>query len=189
MHSAYLLLFWPVPGLFPTLQKSCSPPPGNHSHRRGPVCGVIEVLLTSKYQRFSSGVQSPLLESAAFAPKPHLADHSNLATGWSTSPIEPALLSETVLPKPADPDLQPSPRTHPQEIDPLYLFACHLAWEQREEPSAAWDLLAAARVRTVIRVLMPEPCLPVPAISRRPVKAPRRVEPLDESELRRWRQT
>jgi CRP/FNR family cyclic AMP-dependent transcriptional regulator len=27
----------------------------------------------------------------------------------------------------------------------LYLFACHLAWEQREEPSAAWELLAAAQ--------------------------------------------
>jgi CRP/FNR family transcriptional regulator len=34
---------------------------------------------------------------------------------------------------------------HPQEQDPLYLFACHLAWEQEEEPSAGWELLAAAR--------------------------------------------
>jgi len=112
-----------------------------------PVRGVIEVLLTSKYQKVSWDAPSPLLniESPAFDPTPHLADHSNLATGWSTSPIEPASLSETVLPRPADPDLQPSPRTHPHEIDPLYLFACHLAWEQREEPSAAWDLLAAAR--------------------------------------------
>jgi CRP/FNR family cyclic AMP-dependent transcriptional regulator len=43
------------------------------------------------------------------------------------------------------PNLQPSPQPHPQKIDPLYLFACHLAWEQQEEPSAAWELLAAAR--------------------------------------------
>ncbi len=31
------------------------------------------------------------------------------------------------------------------EIDPLYLFACWVEWELREEPSAAWDLLAAAQ--------------------------------------------
>jgi CRP/FNR family transcriptional regulator, cyclic AMP receptor protein len=45
------------------------------------------------------------------------------------------------------PDLQPSPQTHPQpqEIDPFYLFACHLEWEQREDPGAAWELLAAAQ--------------------------------------------
>jgi len=42
-------------------------------------------------------------------------------------------------------DVQPSPQTHPQEIDPFYLFACHLEWEQREDSSAAWELLAAAQ--------------------------------------------
>jgi CRP/FNR family cyclic AMP-dependent transcriptional regulator len=31
------------------------------------------------------------------------------------------------------------------EIDPLYLFACHIEWERREEPSAAWELLSAAQ--------------------------------------------
>jgi CRP/FNR family transcriptional regulator len=81
----------------------------------------------------------------ALETKPHLADHCNLATGWSASLIEPVLLSETSHPKPATPDLQPCPQAHPHEIDPLYLFACHLAWEQREEPNAAWELLAAAR--------------------------------------------
>jgi CRP/FNR family transcriptional regulator len=49
------------------------------------------------------------------------------------------------LPDLDHPDLQPAPKTHPHAIDPLYLFACHLAWEQQEEPSAAWELLAAAR--------------------------------------------
>ncbi len=42
-------------------------------------------------------------------------------------------------------NLQPSRQTHPQEIDPLYLFACHLEWEQQEELSAGWELIAAAR--------------------------------------------
>jgi CRP/FNR family transcriptional regulator, cyclic AMP receptor protein len=35
--------------------------------------------------------------------------------------------------------------THPQAVDPFYLFACHLQWEHDEEPSAAWELLAAAQ--------------------------------------------
>jgi hypothetical protein len=86
-----------------------------------------------------------ILKAQLLIPNPHLADHSNLAMGWSTSAIQPASLSETVLQKPVDPYLQPSPRTHPLEIDPLYLFGCHLAWEQREEPSAGWELLAAAQ--------------------------------------------
>jgi CRP/FNR family transcriptional regulator len=33
----------------------------------------------------------------------------------------------------------------PQEIDPLYLFACHVEWEQRTDPSAAWEVIAAAQ--------------------------------------------
>jgi CRP/FNR family transcriptional regulator len=43
------------------------------------------------------------------------------------------------------PDIQSSPQTEPQEIDPFYLFACHLEWEQREDSGAAWELLAAAQ--------------------------------------------
>src|SRR5207342_2001591 len=35
-------------------------------------------------------------------------------------------------------------RSRSQEIDPLYLFACHLAWERHEEPSAGWELISAA---------------------------------------------
>ena len=38
-------------------------------------------------------------------------------------------------------------RTQPEEIDPLYLFACFLAWESTEDPSAAWELIAAAKSR------------------------------------------
>ncbi|MFZ0772804.1 MAG: Crp/Fnr family transcriptional regulator [Candidatus Sulfotelmatobacter sp.] len=32
-----------------------------------------------------------------------------------------------------------------EEIDPLYLFACQVEWEQRADPSAAWEVIAAAR--------------------------------------------
>jgi CRP/FNR family transcriptional regulator, cyclic AMP receptor protein len=32
-----------------------------------------------------------------------------------------------------------------QQVDPLYLFACHIQWERDEEPSAGWELIAAAQ--------------------------------------------
>ena len=40
----------------------------------------------------------------------------------------------------------PVPRVDRQlnEIDPLYLFACHIEWERKEETTAGWELLAAA---------------------------------------------
>ena len=60
------------------------------------------------------------------------------------SPDRPALTREPASRSTARPDIQLSP-SHPQEIDPLYLFARHLEWERQEEPSAAWDLLAAAQ--------------------------------------------
>ncbi len=94
------------------------------------------MLLTNKYQRVSSNASGQILETALPLPMSHLGDHSNLTTGWSTSQVERPL---------PGPNLQPSPQPHPQRIDPLYLFACHLAWERQEEPSAAWELLAAAR--------------------------------------------
>jgi CRP/FNR family cyclic AMP-dependent transcriptional regulator len=34
---------------------------------------------------------------------------------------------------------------NPYEIDPLYLFMCQVEWERREEPGAAWELLAASQ--------------------------------------------
>jgi len=100
------------------------------------------LLLANKLQPVNSDAPSRLLEKAPPAPKPRLCDHSNLTTGWSTSPVEPPSPSKGDA---ASADLQPGPQTHPHEIDPLYLFACHLEWEQREEPSAAWDLIAAAQ--------------------------------------------
>jgi CRP/FNR family cyclic AMP-dependent transcriptional regulator len=34
---------------------------------------------------------------------------------------------------------------HHREIDPLYLFACHVEWQKKAEPGAAWELIAAAQ--------------------------------------------
>jgi CRP/FNR family transcriptional regulator, cyclic AMP receptor protein len=33
----------------------------------------------------------------------------------------------------------------PAATDPLYLFACQLEWERRADPSAAWEVISAAR--------------------------------------------
>ena len=121
------------------------------------------MLLTNKYQRVDASSVAQLLETPA--PKPHLVgDHSDLTSGWSTSPSTSLSTSLSALSStwpstspstsPADLssvdrnqnlDLQPAPQTHPNEIDPLYLFACHLEWQQQEEPSAAWELIAAAK--------------------------------------------
>jgi CRP/FNR family transcriptional regulator len=39
----------------------------------------------------------------------------------------------------------PQSETHLEAKDPLYLFACQVEWEQRAEPSAAWEVISAAR--------------------------------------------
>lgn len=92
------------------------------------------MLLTSKYQ--SAVYSGQFLEAIRPVPKTHSGDHSNLAGGWSELPIELPLAAA---------DVQPNPQIRPEEIDPLYLFSCYLAWEQEQEPSAAWELLAAAQ--------------------------------------------
>lgn len=39
----------------------------------------------------------------------------------------------------------PVVESNPELEELLYLFACHLEWEKRAEPSAAWELISAAR--------------------------------------------
>ena len=98
------------------------------------------MLLTSKYQRGSANSDGFVVPLPAT--KPFGGDHSKLSTGWITPRTENLNPSSR---KPPCSDLQSSPQPAPQEIDPLYLFACRLVWEQQEEPSAGWELLAAAR--------------------------------------------
>jgi CRP/FNR family transcriptional regulator, cyclic AMP receptor protein len=103
------------------------------------------VLLTNRRELPGPNSSSQFLDTALPVPPPHhrpVGDHANLTTGWSTSLIERV---PSNAPGPVSPDLQPALRSQPQEVDPLYLFACYLEWEQQEEPSAAWELLAAAR--------------------------------------------
>ena len=46
-----------------------------------------------------------------------------------------------------DASLSPPPaaRQDAGALDPLYLFGCHIAWERDEDPSAGWELIAAAQ--------------------------------------------
>jgi CRP/FNR family transcriptional regulator, cyclic AMP receptor protein len=55
--------------------------------------------------------------------------------------------SDPLPPPPSDTlmTIAPAAATSPRAIDPFYLFACHIEWELREEPSAAWELIAAAQ--------------------------------------------
>ena len=97
-----------------------------------------------------SGFVEPVVPSRALESPPPLLNEllrpacdSSLAAGWTDSHLQrfdliPAIATEA-LPSVA-PEVTPD-----DEIDPFYLFACHIAWERQEDPSAAWELLAAAR--------------------------------------------
>ena len=68
-------------------------------------------------------------------------DHSNITTGWNSSAWEWESLEQAKT----TPELLPAADQQAREIDPLYLTACFAEWELTEEPSAGWELLAAAR--------------------------------------------
>jgi CRP/FNR family transcriptional regulator len=106
------------------------------------------VLLSNRSQIASLLVAGNVLNSPPppiLQPLSHrgFGDHADLATGWSESPFE------VTLPDPLNPVVVDTPETapapHPHEVDPFYLFARYLEWEREEEPSAAWDLYAAAQ--------------------------------------------
>lgn len=104
------------------------------------------MLLTNKYQRVNPCPAGGYRETALPAPHPHLVDHADITTGWSTARTQPPSMARPSMARSfLGPDLQPAPSTHPQEVDFLYLFARHIEWLQQEEPSAAWDILAAAQ--------------------------------------------
>lgn len=109
------------------------------------------MLLTNQRELIGSNPSSQLLETALPVSQPHyrpIGDHSNLAIGWHTPLTDRARNHDARTHDvriQVNPNIQPTPRICPQPIDPLYLFACHLEWEQQEEPSAAWELLAASR--------------------------------------------
>jgi CRP/FNR family cyclic AMP-dependent transcriptional regulator len=92
------------------------------------------VLLTNKANALRV-FAAPALEAATsplkFRPC-RFGDHARLPAVTTASPFQSSPLD------------QPA-QNSPPEIDPLYLFACRIEWEQRQEASAAWELLAAAQ--------------------------------------------
>jgi CRP/FNR family cyclic AMP-dependent transcriptional regulator len=90
-----------------------------------------------------------------------------------------------LIPNEAGVSLSPPPaaRQHFDAMDPLYLFACHIAWERDEDPSAGWELIGAAQsfdedTRAHARALLSSShhlggigLTPIAAVSRRPLAA------------------
>ena len=79
-------------------------------------------------------------------------------------------------------------QTHPQEIDPLFLFGCHMEWEMSEEPSAGWELLAAAQsthseTRSHARALLSS-SRHLGGIGLAETPAPRKRQPRVEDEMK-----
>jgi CRP/FNR family cyclic AMP-dependent transcriptional regulator len=57
-------------------------------------------------------------------------------TNWKSIPSVPAaLLAEPVIQQPIS----------TEEINPFYLVACHAEWKRSSDPSAAWEMISAAR--------------------------------------------
>ena len=104
------------------------------------------MLAVSSYvplRRAPSGRVVDQSQSPSKPPRGVPSDHAGLTTGWSAEyPVafpEPATAVEPSSALPVLPLLQLN------EVDPLYLFGCYTKWELEEEPSAGWELLAAAQ--------------------------------------------
>lgn len=104
---------------------------------------------TNKIQPFHQIVSGRLPESATVTTKKRcrsVGDHSELIAGWNASSADLSLINEADLAISISPNPEPILATpHQDEIDPLYLFVRYLEWERWEEPSAAWELIAAAQ--------------------------------------------
>jgi CRP/FNR family transcriptional regulator len=72
-------------------------------------------------------------------------DHASLASGWNAALVDKPLPAPAGSKNLASLGRQVASAALPQEIDPLYLFACYVEWEHRQEPSAAWELIAATQ--------------------------------------------
>jgi CRP/FNR family transcriptional regulator, cyclic AMP receptor protein len=84
-------------------------------------------------------------ERAVSYPRPGVpGDQSSPWPGWRAKSLGHPLVcaKATACPRAAT---SAATKHDAAEIDPLYLFACQIEWERREEPTAAWELLAAAQ--------------------------------------------
>lgn len=103
------------------------------------------MIATNKYDPLRTRVLARVPDPVVSLPKPPRGVYAGLGLGWNESSIsEPRQVdAEAVTLVSIPPAIAPA--TESQAIDPLYLLACQIEWEQQEEPGAAWELLAAAR--------------------------------------------
>jgi len=99
------------------------------------------MLASNKFQSASAAALSRSLHMLASVSKPARCRH----VGDSDSPPTWRMPTQGTQYEPKV-EAGPPPVSGPQPsaIDPLYLFACYVEWEQRQEPSSAWELIAAA---------------------------------------------
>jgi len=106
------------------------------------------LLANRKCQPPDSGIAGQLLGIATEPRPPSLrptGHQASVAPGWSASLWKAPLPSNPEPQSPAGVSSQTAAPAFPQQFDPLYLFTCYVEWECREEPSAAWELIAAAQ--------------------------------------------
>ncbi|MGA3348794.1 MAG: Crp/Fnr family transcriptional regulator [Candidatus Sulfotelmatobacter sp.] len=77
------------------------------------------------------------------------SNYTSLGEGWR-GPLGPAELATSASDGCAansacEPRLELRLTPAAEEIDPLYLFACQVEWEQRSDPSAGWEVISAGR--------------------------------------------
>ena len=106
--------------------------------------GVNELLqLNNNLQALRAGVSARSAEPAVTPSrrrpcrKPEDKCAAEMKWAVTLEPRDRAPLRE-IAPEPTIPP-------KPDEVDALYLFACYLQWERQEDPSAAWELIAAAQ--------------------------------------------
>lgn len=106
------------------------------------------MLATSRCHASGLGTAGRFLQTVTEPPPLHLpvGDHSSPATGWTASlSVDDALSRNSGFQDLSCLDAQANAATLPQQPDPLFLFACYVEWERREDPSAAWELIQAAQ--------------------------------------------
>jgi len=143
------------------------------------------VLQLSTVQAITQGVSSRRVEPEVTVPRARrcrsMGDRSSPEIRWTI--LEAA--GEIAIPESA---LTVRPQAHPDEIDPLFLFACHMEWERSEEPSAGWELVAAAQsthseTRSHARALLSS-SRHLGGIGLAETPAPRKRQPRVEDEMK-----
>ena len=109
-------------------------PPPRDSVPVPPLDNTVSKPRLCRTGNYSAGNFSPIPQPSGDRSLDRSLDRS-FSRGNDLLPI----LQNLVIP----PKAAPAPRA--EEVDSLYLFACQLEWERSEDPSAAWELLAAAQ--------------------------------------------